>query len=128
MLALRPLRSIGPRLVACGALVGVLAVGATPALAELRACNGELQLTVADPAPGAQLQAGVYNIQGTARDLSATEGAGVKRVQVFLGDRDQGGQFLVNSQVANSNAGWSGNIDLSGLAGTHTLFVYAQSG
>ncbi|MBV9354743.1 MAG: hypothetical protein JO023_04380 [Chloroflexi bacterium] len=139
MHSLRSLRSIGPRLVACGALVGAVAFAATPALAQVSSCTaGRLQLTLFDPLPGAQLPAGVYTMQGVALDTSAQQGTGVDRVQVFLGDRDRGGRLLATAKLGLehpyavpgsqfSTAGWSGTLDLSGLAGTHSLFAYARS-
>ncbi|MBV9358708.1 MAG: hypothetical protein JO023_24635 [Chloroflexi bacterium] len=113
-------------------------VGAAPAMADAQACTGTLQLTVSDPAQGAQLPNGVYRIQGYAFDTSASQGSGVNRVQVFLDPRDQGGLLLTTAQLGQPNpaappnsqfatAGWSGDIDLSGRSGVHSLVVYARS-
>ena len=51
-------------------------------------------LQIANPAPGALVPSGDIMISGAAYDPTATEGAGVTRVDLFLGDRDQGGLFL----------------------------------
>ncbi len=51
-------------------------------------------LEVANPSAGTTLSSGDYIISGNAYDPLATEGSGVSRVDVFLGDRDQGGLFL----------------------------------
>ena len=51
-------------------------------------------LQVANPGPGALLPSGDIVISGVAFDPTATEGAGVTRVDLFLGDRDQGGLYL----------------------------------
>jgi hypothetical protein len=51
-------------------------------------------LQVANPGPGALLPSGDIVISGVAFDPAATEGAGVTRVDLFLGDRDQGGLYL----------------------------------
>jgi hypothetical protein len=54
------------------------------------------KLDVANPRAGALLTAGAMYIQGMAYDDSAEKGAGVDRVSVFLGDRDEqnGALFL----------------------------------
>lgn len=51
-------------------------------------------LQLANPAPGALLGSGDYIVSGTAYDPAATEGAGISRVDLFIGSRDEGGTFL----------------------------------
>jgi hypothetical protein len=51
-------------------------------------------LQLSNPSPGAFVPAGEIVISGMAFDPAAIEGAGVTRVDLFLGDRDQGGLFL----------------------------------
>jgi hypothetical protein len=61
-------------------------------------------LTVANPSPGDDLVAGGVVISGSAQDPAATQGSGVARVDLFLGERDQGGTFL-GSAVPGEVAG-----------------------
>src|SRR5262245_49991185 len=51
MLSFRSLRSIGPRLVACGALLGAFAVSAAPAVASVTTRTGHLEVTLYNPEP-----------------------------------------------------------------------------
>lgn len=51
-------------------------------------------LQLANPAPGALLASGDYIVSGTAYDPAAASGAGITRVDLFLGSRDDGGVFL----------------------------------
>jgi hypothetical protein len=51
-------------------------------------------LSVANPSPGDTVTAGGLVISGTAFDPAATQGAGISRVDLFLGERDQGGTIL----------------------------------
>jgi hypothetical protein len=51
-------------------------------------------LQLANPAPGALLDSGDYIVSGMAYDPAATQGAGISRVDIFLGSRDEGGIFL----------------------------------
>lgn len=51
-------------------------------------------LQLANPAPGTLVSSGDYIISGTAYDPAATQGAGINRVDLFLGSRDEGGIFL----------------------------------
>jgi hypothetical protein len=59
-------------------------------------------LEIANPGPGALVPSGDIVISGMAFDPAATEGAGVTRVDLFLGDRDQGGLYL-GSAVPGQN-------------------------
>lgn len=51
-------------------------------------------LELANPAPGALLSSGDIIVSGTAYDPAANQGAGISRVDLFLGSRDEGGIFL----------------------------------
>ncbi len=51
-------------------------------------------LQLANPAPGDLLMSGDYIVSGTAYDPAAATGAGISRVDLFLGSRDAGGIFL----------------------------------
>ena len=51
-------------------------------------------LELANPAPGAFLGSGDYIVSGTAYDPAAETGAGISRVDLFLGSRAEGGVFL----------------------------------
>lgn len=81
-------------------LIGVLALAALlvslsgAALAQQSPASPWPVLQIANPSPGAVVPNGDYVISGSAFDPMATEGAGVSRVDLFLGDRDQGGLFL----------------------------------
>jgi hypothetical protein len=56
-----------------------------------------------NPLPGGLVPSGNIVISGAAYDPAATEGAGVSRVDLFLGDRDQGGLYL-GTAVPGENA------------------------
>jgi len=96
-------------------------------------------IAVANPTPGDTLAIGGLEMQGKAFDPAAAsdQGAGIDRVQVFLGDRDRGGLHLGDARLGFPNAaaapgsqfflaGWDIIVNLPG--GVHTLFVYARSG
>lgn len=51
-------------------------------------------LSIGNPNPGDTLMPGGYVISGTAYDPSASSGSGIARVDLFLGERDNGGTFL----------------------------------
>jgi hypothetical protein len=51
-------------------------------------------LQLANPNPGDVVANGDYIVSGTAYDPAAKQGAGVSRVDLFLGSRDEGGMFL----------------------------------
>ena len=61
-------------------------------------------LSVANPSPGDTVTAGGLVISGTAFDPAAPQGAGIARVDLFLGERDQGGTIL-----GSATPGESGN-------------------
>jgi hypothetical protein len=85
------------------ATVGVPAMAAGPAAAT--SCP---TLSLGNPNPGDDLTAGGLIISGTAFESGTNSGAGVSRVDLFLGERDSGGLFL-GSGVPGSAAG--GNPD-----------------
>jgi hypothetical protein len=119
--------------------VALLGVGATPALAHPQPPGPTLD--VANPGPGALLTPGVMIIQGIAYDDNAEQGVGVDRVSVFLGDRDEGGQFLGDAILGLPNpqsveggdpqfarAGWRLRTPaLKGEGQGRDLCVYARS-
>ena len=76
---------------------------AAPAIAATTSCP---VLSVANPNPADDLIPGGYVISGTAFDPSAASGSGVARVDLFLGERDNGGTHLgsaVPGDVAGSD-------------------------
>jgi hypothetical protein len=82
-------------------------------------------LDVANPRPNERIPAGL-DMQGTAYDPLASAGSGVDRVQIFLEDRDKGGQHLGDADLGRSGGnGWEIVVNLP--LGPHTLFVYARS-
>jgi len=64
--------------------------------ASTTASNACPVLSLANPGPGDTMQAGGLFISGAATDSAAATsgGSGVQRVDLFLGERDQGGMFL----------------------------------
>src|SRR6202040_3256628 len=62
-------------------------------------------LSVGNPNPGDDLIPGDYFISGSAYDPAATSGAGITRVDFFLGERDQGGTFLGSAIPGNVSGG-----------------------
>jgi hypothetical protein len=92
-----------------------------------------LQLALSNPQPGDNLRSGAYSIAGTASDSRATEGSGVDRVELFLGDRDQGGLYLGQAAVQGSATDMSSlgsftiEVDMPDQQAGGTLFAYAYS-
>src|SRR5437773_12507106 len=62
-------------------------------------------LTVDSPGPGDFLPSGDHLISGTAFDPTAIDGAGVARVDLFLGHRDTGGTFLGSAMPGQAPSG-----------------------
>ena len=60
-------------------------------------------LEIASPSPGAVVSTGDFVVVGSAFDPAATSGSGISHVDLFLGDRDQGGLFL-GSAIPGQNA------------------------
>src|SRR2546421_5033149 len=73
------------------ALPGYAAEGAAPPT-----------LVVANPSPGDMLTPGALVMQGVAFDTVATEGIGVDRVSVFIGERDYGGAYLGDAALGKT--------------------------
>jgi hypothetical protein len=98
-----------------------------PSSAQGPAKAATLQLRLDNPAAGATLPLGNMLLEGTARDLAASSGSGVDRVQAFLGDQNTGGEFL-GGATPNDAGNFVINISLgSGDQGAQTLYVYAHS-
>lgn len=82
-------------LVLVGASVAMLAAPtAAEPLAVVTCPGGAPVVQLANPGPGDVLSQGDYIVSGTAFDPSAAQGAGIDRVDLFLGQRDSGGAFL----------------------------------
>ena len=90
-------------------------------------------LQLANPNPGDVVLNGNYVIQGIAYDPSSDDGAGVSRVDLFLGNRDEGGLFL-GEAVPSADAiagmrledGFQLTVTLPNNAnGGRNLFAYA---
>jgi hypothetical protein len=83
---------------------------------------------VANPHPGDRLPRAPLVIEGRAVDRAATRGSGVDRVYVTLDDRDAGGRVLGTAALGRPGpGGFAVPVDLSAIAGRHTLAVYAHS-
>jgi hypothetical protein len=81
------------------------AMGSAPAgVAAFAAANGCPTLSLGNPGPGDNINAGGYVISGTASVPGMTNGSGVSRVDLFLGRRDEGGTFL-GSGIPGTGAG-----------------------
>src|SRR5258708_3868210 len=80
------------RLVGLLGLAAVLSLGTLPVLAQ----EGEptIDLTIANPSPGDTVHVGGYIIQGTANDSAAEFGNGIEAIDIFLGNRDEGGTLV----------------------------------
>lgn len=95
-------------------------------------------VAVNNPSPGDVLSVGGLSIKGKAFDPAASidQASGIDRVQVFLEDRDRGGQYLGDARLGGINpaaepgsqfalAGWDIVVTLP--SGSHILFIYARS-
>jgi hypothetical protein len=60
-------------------------------------------LSVGNPNPGDNINTGAYVITGQAFDPAAQSGAGISRVDLFLGERDLGGTFLGSAVPGEDN-------------------------
>ncbi|MBV9899114.1 MAG: hypothetical protein JO020_33575 [Chloroflexi bacterium] len=89
------------------ATMGMAPAASAPA-ASMASSNSCPTLSLANPNPGDDLTAGGMFISGTASESNAMSGSGVQRVDLFLGERDQGGTFL-GSGIPGTGAG--GNPD-----------------
>jgi hypothetical protein len=70
------------------------AAGAAVTAPATGAANACPVLSLANPGPGALLPAGGMFISGAASVPGSASGSGVARVDLFLGERDQGGTYL----------------------------------
>jgi hypothetical protein len=91
--------------IAIFALVSLAAVpaGAEPSSQALCPAGAPV-VELANPGPGDVLPTGDIIISGVAFDPGATDGSGINRVDLFLGQRDSGGVFL-GSALPAANAG-----------------------
>jgi hypothetical protein len=88
-------------------VVGTMSVASAPAGAQSAPTSSMIEcpvLSLANPNAGDFLGPGGLIISGLAFDPAATSGSGVERVDLFLGERDQGGLFL-GSAVPGSAGG-----------------------
>jgi len=98
-------------------------------------------LQIANPGPGSVVSSGDYWISGSAYDPTSTQGSGVSRVDLFLGDRDEGGIFLGSAvpgqdvleglTTGSTTAQDSFQVKVSlpsTVSGDHDLHAYAYSG
>ncbi len=81
-----------------GVIVVMMAAAPAGAATTTNPCPaGAPVLQLANPNPGDVLSQGDYIISGTAFDPASSDGAGVDRVDIFLGDRDSGGVLLASA-------------------------------
>jgi hypothetical protein len=121
---------------AAGALV--LATAA-PSFAQVAtsACPGYPVIRLENPAPGEGVPRAGVNISGIAYDPASTSGPGIAAVQVFVGDRDQGGLYRGAATLGQRNpfqpagnlatAGFVRNANLAIAGGAKLVYVYATS-
>jgi len=81
---------------------------AAPAAASTTGTSACPVLSLANPNPGDTVQAGDYFISG-----SVTDPAGVSRVDLFLGQRDEGGMFLGSATPGTGSSPNSFNIEVT---------------
>jgi hypothetical protein len=84
-------------------------------------------LSLANPSAGDLLSTGDVIIEGTAFDPSATDGAGIDRIDLFLDSRGSGGTSLgTGTPEANHTFRIKASVP-SNASGGHTFYVYARS-
>jgi hypothetical protein len=112
----------------CGAGAAAPPAGGAPAPAPVvPGSAATLQLVLFNPAPVSTLPLGDMVLHGEARDIAASSGSGVDRVQAFLGDQNTGGDFL-GQATPDSNGAYAITISLdSSDQGARTIYVYAHS-
>ena len=87
-----------------------------------------LVLSLGNPQPNDLVPRGRVVMSGQAFDRAAASGSGVDKVSVFIDDRDAGGQHVGDATLGQGGpTGFSVTADLTRLAGTHRLYVYARS-
>ena len=138
-------RSACRRLIACGAVLGAVAVSATPTLAARHWCDPSTDMTatagcqpssesnvnllVSNPQPGELLPAAPYQLKGSVSDGSGqlAGSAVVDRIQVFIYNKNTGGKLLLGDAQIAPDGTWTATADLSGEVGSGILYVVARS-
>jgi hypothetical protein len=98
----------------------------------------QMYLDVGNPSSADTVHVGRYVIEGIAFDRAADQGAGIERIDIFLGNRDSGGVLIGSGQMGApslvttdpelSDAGWTAQVTIPRtMMGAHTLFVHALS-
>src|SRR5215471_11444198 len=107
------------------------APGSAETLAVATCPGGAPVVQLANPGPGDVLLQGDYIVSGVAFDPNATQGAGISRVDVFLGQRDDGGLFLAGAtpgQDANNPRAFQMKVTLpTSTSGGRDFVAYAYS-
>ena len=134
-----PLRIIG----VLGAAAALSVSASLPAVAQ----ESSIMFDVANPGPGDTIHVGNLVIQGTAMDTAADSGNGIDAIDIFVGDRDQGGMIVGHgtfdvTQLTDTEGGgmvvgqtddsaantWNAEVTLpSNLTGSRTLWFYVHS-
>src|SRR5579859_4704031 len=88
-----------------------VAAQTAPATTTVQSCP---VLSVGNPNPGDTVNTGAYVISGEAFDPASQSGAGISSVDLFLGERDQGGTFLGSAVPGNSSdpRAWSVEVTI----------------
>src|SRR5436305_1819771 len=137
----RRLRRSSLRWVAAFGVTAALALPPIPAAAQVgdvtssgasTPANCTIQLSVGNPNPGDQEIPHTLIMSGTAVDTTAASGAGIAQVQVFLGNRDQGGAFIGTATFVDNPAdapgAWSiTSVIPTNISGGQSVFVYGTS-
>jgi hypothetical protein len=100
-------RVVGMASLTCLLAFATLSLSSLPAGAQsapVPAATACPVLSLGNPSPADDLSPGGMLISGTAFEPTAAQGAGVERVDLFLGERDSGGTFL-GSAVPGETAG-----------------------
>lgn len=86
-------------------------------------------LSVGNPNAGDTVQQGDYVISGVAFDPSAPSGSGISRVDLFLGPRDDGGNFLGSTVpgIGNNPRAFSKQVTIPDWNSSTSLAAYAIS-
>jgi hypothetical protein len=103
-------------------------VPAAPAAGAGVLANACPVLTVGNPSPGGLVPSGGQVMSGSAAVPNATSGTGVLRVDLFLGERDQGGLFLGSAMPGSGSAGpasWSLQVTVPNLSRGLDFAAYA---
>jgi plastocyanin len=138
---MRRLRRSSLRWVAACGVTAALALPSIPAAAQpgdltrsgaSTPANCTIQLSVANPNPGDQEIPHALIMSGTAVDTTAASSAGIAQVQIFLGNRDQGGAFLGAATFVDNPAdapgAWSiASVIPANMSGGQSVFVYGTS-